>query len=1372
MNLTTTDKSLLTIKVINKTQEDDIYKYDIQLVYDGVMLEQNDYKGISQIKIEQEGDEKYQSTALTFQIKFEQEYTSVARILPYDETMGSVESSCPGAFPFGYWLDQNNKSITFTFYSKKGYRLKEVKVNGVSLGRIGSYVVKVGKNYLIEPIWEEYNPAIHLVKVTYSAGGSVKVNNQSVTSSGQSVTVAASTDVKVAITPQTGYHIKQVQLGNEDVTSQLNNNLLVFSSISANKEITVTFEKDALVTHTVKVTYSTGGSVKVDDQSVTSGQSAIVTASTDVKVAITPQAGYHIKQVQLGNEDVTGQLSNNVLNISSISANKDITVIFEKDTPITYSVKVTYSAGGSVKVNGQSVTSGQSFTASTSTDVKVTITPQTGYHIKQVQLGNEDVTGQLSSNVLTISSISANKNITVIFEKDTPITHSVKVSYSTGGSVMVNGQSVTSGQSATASTSTDVKVTITPQAGYHIKQVQLGNEDVTGQLSSNVLTISSISANKEITVTFEKDALVTHSVKVNYSTGGNVKVNGQSITSGQSVTASASTDVKVTITVQAGYHIKQVLLGNEDVTSQLSNNVLTILSISADKDVTVTFEKEALVTYVVEVTYSEGGSVQVNDQLVTSGNPGSVTASTDVKVAIIPNAGYRIRQVKLGSEDITNQVSDNVLTISSISANVALSIIFEQIPTYKLTIDMTGGTGCIRIGDKEIMQSTSVSDITEGTMLDLNFLSDKYYEVKRAILGRTDITAQIKDGYYEIESMESDLALSVEYQRKSYVLTLGTFQGVEKVCVNQQDYKDVTQINLPSGETMVSIYSNELYYIKQVFLNGKVIYEDTNAASDHTGNIKIDIDGDKELTVFLTLREKRKLSVEVAEPGTLKKLLSDEDIKLVTHLVIGGKIDQRDFVIMNQMKSLLELDLRNAAVVEYDINSVNTIPDKAFYNNQTLQSMYLPQSIEAIGKLAFSGSVISTFNLNDLSVKTEYLTKIGEDAFKDCNCLVIAPDLSHVTIIERGVFENCSNLAGVSCLPVVIEVKDAAFKNCVKATIQFNAKSSTCLEKVGDYAFENVECVYFDSTDKLYYIGNYALRGCLNTSFYFGDCLNLTELPSFENCSKMQSIIFPPNVKRVCSNSFIGCNSLQTVHMADCVEEIEEYAFKDSPLINYVYLPTGEIPLVSENCFNSSVYQSARLFVPANKLQFYKEHAIWGNFENIRTYGIATNYMIEILLSKGGTVGVRQNEGGWDYCYYAYLKGTESSRIEFHVRPEQDYLIESILLNGKDIKEMLDENNQFVVPHLQENLYLSVKFKKEEDPTANENIESYKRVYRSASKRLSLSGFAVGVPVYIYDAGGRLVVMKAVRESVEDVDLPADGLYFVRVGNESFKIIL
>lgn len=59
-----------------------------------------------------------------------------------------------------------------------------------------------------------------------------------------------------------------------------------------------------------------------------------------------------------------------------------------------------------------------------------------------------------------------------------------------------------------------------------------------------------------------------------------------------------------------------------------------------------------------------------------------------------------------------------------------------------------------------------------------------------------------------------------------------------------------------------------------------------------------------------------------------------------------------------------------------------------------------------------------------------------------------------------------------------------------------------------------------------------------------------------------------------------------------------------------------------------------------------------------------------------------------------------------------------------------------------------------------------------ASRRLGLSGCEASVPVYVYDTGGWLVVLKTIRESVEVVDVPADGLYFVRIGKESFKVIL
>ena len=89
-------------------------------------------------------------------------------------------------------------------------------------------------------------------------------------------------------------------------------------------------------------------------------------------------------------------------------------------------------------------------------------------------------------------------------------------------------------------------------------------------------------------------------------------------------------------------------------------------------------------------------------------------------------------------------------------------------------------------------------------------------------------------------------------------MTLSTIQGIEKIYVNQKEYKDVTQIELLSGEATISVYSNELYYIGQVLLSGKVIYDDNNnATSAHTGNLKIDMNGNKDLTVVLTLREKR-----------------------------------------------------------------------------------------------------------------------------------------------------------------------------------------------------------------------------------------------------------------------------------------------------------------------------------------------------------------------------------------------------------------------------------------------------------------------------------------------------------------------------------
>lgn len=75
-----------------------------------------------------------------------------------------------------------------------------------------------------------------------------------------------------------------------------------------------------------------------------------------------------------------------------------------------------------------------------------------------------------------------------------------------------------------------------------------------------------------------------------------------------------------------------------------------------------------------------------------------------------------------------------------------------------------------------------------------------------------------------------------------------------------------------------------------------------------SGYIEISMDSDKKLTIIAELREKREVSLTSEEPGTLASHLSEEDMKMVTDLNISGEIDQRDFLVLNQMQSLYKLN--------------------------------------------------------------------------------------------------------------------------------------------------------------------------------------------------------------------------------------------------------------------------------------------------------------------------------------------------------------------------------------------------------------------------------------------------------------------------------
>ena len=909
-----------------------------------------------------------------------------------------------------------------------------------------------------------------------------------------------------------------------------------------------------------------------------------------------------------------------------------------------------------------------------------------------------------------------------------------------------------------------------------------GDKDITDTMSNGNLDITHpnnvIIENLNINVIFEK---ITYPVKVTYSDGGKVQVNDQPITSGDAYMAEISTDVKVAFIPDKGYYLQKVKLGRDEYAkNQVVDNVLTIPSISEKKELIVTFDK-----YYIGVNIHGKGSVEVDGNKVDQGGTSIPVLPSGVKLQIVPADGYYIEKVLFDEKDITDEIVDNIYNVTSVSPYMRLSVTFGKIPTYKLDVTVTGGKGVVKVNDKTITESTStITDIREGSPIRFYFGQDKYYEVKSVYLNNENITSKIEDGFYMLEAMSSNLTLKVEYAWKKYALSIKTnMQGWKEMSINSTEYKGESPIMVDaSKELFLSIRAKDDYLINKILLDGEVLYENPKGTSVVTSKDikKASIDRDKELSVHFLFKEERTHSVTVEEPGTLHSLLTEDEMKATT-LYVSGKIDQRDFVVLNSMKSLVELILNASTIVQYGNYPENTVPERAFLDNKTLQEVTLPLSAKAIGRQAFMGSIIEKCNpgqggLNQTTIWTN-IEVIGEEAFKDCTFLTNTYFNSSLSSIGKGAFENCTNLTSMYTGKVT-EIKESTFRNCKSLSLNIEP----VVERIGDYALENVKDISdwslsMGGESKLSYISKTALKGCKNSRFDFEDCPNLLELPCFENCTELDDIFLPLNIKSIPANAFKGCTSLRVVHAKGTkLEEIGENAFSDCKNLDQLNILSETLPKVSPNSFSDFNYSFTKLHVFSDIFYLYKHHEVWSKFLKIYS-GEPTIRNIEAILSIGGLVKAKNEHSEYEETFSPnrgnYLMCYNNERVEFLIEPEIEYSIKAVTLNGKNITNTLDKDNRFIIPELKEDMLLEVKFKKEETSTSiDQPINATRRVYCSAPRRLALSGFEVGVPVYVYDGGGRLVVLKTIRDSVEEVEVPAAGLYFIRIGKESFKVIL
>ena len=218
---------------------------------------------------------------------------------------------------------------------------------------------------------------------------------------------------------------------------------------------------------------------------------------------------------------------------------------------------------------------------------------------------------------------------------------------------------------------------------------------------------------------------------------------------------------------------------------------------------------------------------------------------------------------------------------------------------------------------------------------------------------------------------------------------------------------------------------------------------------------------------------------------------------------------------------------------------VTAIGREAFYRRAGLTSVVMPDGVTKIGQDAFR----ECEELKDIKFSNN-LVHIGRRAFLYCAALerIVIPD--SVRKIGSESFEKCESLKEI-IMPRVSSVGSYAFYFCEKLE---SAVLPANMEKIGKGSF-------------------WACRNLKTIKLPYG----ITEISdkAFACCANLESVIIPNSVRRIGLGAFLCCKRLKNIKVPDSVTEIGFAAFISCPNLETLEIPaSAKLP---DNSLNNSL---------------------------------------------------------------------------------------------------------------------------------------------------------------------------------------------------------
>lgn len=249
---------------------------------------------------------------------------------------------------------------------------------------------------------------------------------------------------------------------------------------------------------------------------------------------------------------------------------------------------------------------------------------------------------------------------------------------------------------------------------------------------------------------------------------------------------------------------------------------------------------------------------------------------------------------------------------------------------------------------------------------------------------------------------------------------------------------------------------------------------------------------------------------------------------------------------------------------------VTSIGRNAFYQNKTLKTIDLPETVSTIGDNAFNNCV----QLNAISIPKS-VASIGMAAFKQCHSLSEVDLPGNITVIEKETFYECWTLS--------------------------NAKIPKKVKSIGEDAFYYTKIKTLDLPQCLQTIGNGAFLSCKNITDIVipGTVISIGQ-SAFQNCSSLVTVEIQEGMTVLSLGCFSNCPLLSTVRLPNSINKICDLVFDGCPVLRDLYLKANMPPEIHpHDVFGGNT--GMNIWVPRASVDAYKEK--WAKFkDNIKAY--------------------------------------------------------------------------------------------------------------------------------------------------------------------------